>query len=81
MDLFQNMTVERDLPKMIKNSTQLSEHLSKSIHVFIIGSNDYINYYLGTKHNGTIKTDQSITFAKLLIARISEQLEVHYFIY
>jgi len=70
VNLFQN-TVENDLPVMI-NSIELSEHLSNSIYVFIIGTNDYISNYLGTK------TYQSISFAELLITTISDQVKVHY---
>ncbi|XP_022632257.1 GDSL esterase/lipase 7 [Vigna radiata var. radiata] len=74
VNLFQN-TVEKDLAEMINNSTQLCEHLSKSMYVFITGTNDYISKYLGTTYSGTDKIYQSISFADLLIATLSDQFK------
>jgi len=76
INLFQR-TIKKDLPRKIKNPIQLSKHLSKSIYVFSIGSNDYINNYLETKYYDTSKRYLPQPFAKLLIERLSEQFEVN----
>ncbi|KAL5153187.1 GDSL esterase/lipase 7 [Glycine soja] len=77
INLFQR-TIKKDLPRKIKNPIQLSKHLSKSIYVFSIGSNDYINNYLETKYYDTSKRYLPQPFAKLLIERLSEQFEKLY---
>ncbi|KAK7266636.1 hypothetical protein RIF29_19285 [Crotalaria pallida] len=68
-------TVDKDLPRMLNNSTLLSKHLSESIYIVSIGSNDYINNYLDTKYYNTSKCYQPKLFAKLLIHNLSEQFE------
>ncbi|KAJ1413961.1 SGNH hydrolase superfamily [Sesbania bispinosa] len=74
INLFER-TVKRDLPRKLKNSTLLSEHLSKSIYIFSVGSNDYINNYLETKFYDTSKRYLPQPFAQLLIHNLSHQLE------
>ncbi|KAK7266637.1 hypothetical protein RIF29_19286 [Crotalaria pallida] len=71
---FFQATLERDLPKEISNPTQLSEHISKSIYLFSIGSNDYLVNYLSPMSD-TRKLYQPEPFAQLLIDRLSEQLK------
>ncbi|KAJ7971134.1 GDSL esterase/lipase [Quillaja saponaria] len=65
-------TIERDLPK---NSTELYEYLSKSIFIFSVGSNDYINNYLDTKMYDTSKHYTPQTFAQLLTDKLSQNFE------
>ncbi|RDX70190.1 GDSL esterase/lipase 7, partial [Mucuna pruriens] len=77
INLFQR-TIEVHLPREIKIPTQLSEHLSKSIFVFSIGSNDYINNYLETNFYGTSKHYLPRPFAQLLIEKLSKHFEVQY---
>ncbi|XP_019426725.1 PREDICTED: GDSL esterase/lipase 7-like isoform X1 [Lupinus angustifolius] len=74
INLFQR-TIEKDLPQMLNNSTQLSKHLSESIYLISIGSNDYINNYLETMYYNTSKLYLPKPFAKLLISNLSQQFE------
>ncbi|KAK7266639.1 hypothetical protein RIF29_19288 [Crotalaria pallida] len=67
-------TVQRDLRTQITNPTQLSEHISKSIYLFSIGSNDYLLNYL-LPMNTTSKLYQPEPFAQVLIDRLSQQLK------
>ncbi|XP_061366869.1 GDSL esterase/lipase 7-like [Gastrolobium bilobum] len=68
-------TAEKDLPKKLRNPTKLSEHLSKSIYIITIGSNDYINNYLDTKTYDTSKRYKPQPFAQLLIERLAQEFE------
>lgn len=77
VNLFQT-TIKTDLATEIKNPTQLSDHLSKSIYIFSIGSNDYINNYLDTENSNSSKRYQPKSFAELLIENLSLHLESVY---
>ncbi|RZC47551.1 hypothetical protein C5167_040514 [Papaver somniferum] len=73
VDYFEK-TVKSDLPKSFKTPKKISKHLSKSIFVVNIGSNDYINNYLQpAKFNGS-KTHTPLQFGALLISNYKAQL-------
>ncbi|MCL7046379.1 hypothetical protein MKW94_002995 [Papaver nudicaule] len=64
-------TVKTDLPKSLKTQEEVSKHLSKSIFVLQIGSNDYLINYL---HSNSSKTYNPQQFGSLLISTLKEQL-------
>ncbi|KAL5739219.1 hypothetical protein ACOSP7_028138 [Xanthoceras sorbifolium] len=66
--LFKN-TVNLLLRSHFKSAKELSNYLSKSIFVITIGSNDYINNYLGNKRS------DPLSFAQLLVDTLSNQLK------
>ncbi|XP_057447772.1 GDSL esterase/lipase 7-like [Lotus japonicus] len=74
IDLFER-TVSRELPNNLENPTLLFEHLSKSIYLVSIGSNDYINNYLQTNLYDTSERYQPDPYAQLLIDTLSQLLE------
>ncbi|KAI3452170.1 hypothetical protein Pfo_008835 [Paulownia fortunei] len=74
VDFFKR-TVEEELPRHYPNSDELSNYLSKSVFVISIGSNDYINNYLDTQRHDTSKRYSPESFAKLLIDKLSQQLQ------
>ncbi|KAF6175394.1 hypothetical protein GIB67_036485 [Kingdonia uniflora] len=76
IDLF-TRTVNNDLPNQYKTSKELSDHLAKSIFVVIIGSNDYLNYYLMAPMKSKHITSKA--FATSLIGELSNRLEVNNF--
>ncbi|MED6110922.1 hypothetical protein PIB30_047474 [Stylosanthes scabra] len=68
-------TVETNLGVKLKNRNEKShDHLSKSIFLVAVGSNDYINNYLETKFD-TSKRYRPQTFAHLLIHNLSQQFQ------
>ncbi|KAB1211410.1 GDSL esterase/lipase 7 [Morella rubra] len=73
IDLFE-ITVESALPSHFDTSCELSEHLSESIFLLSVGSNDYINNYLDDTYD-TIKRYPPKRFAKLLIDALSHRFK------
>ncbi|KAL2896689.1 hypothetical protein RDABS01_038473 [Bienertia sinuspersici] len=73
--MFEN-TVKNQLASKFNNTTQLSQHLSKSIFIFSVGNNDYINTYFGFLQTRRRFNPQQ--FAKLLIDTLSQQLQKLY---
>ncbi|KAG6720754.1 hypothetical protein I3842_03G076800 [Carya illinoinensis] len=71
IDLFE-ITVKSELPNYIKGSNELSEYLSKSIFIFSIGSNDYINNYLEPDIYSTSKYYPPQPFAQLLMDTLAQ---------
>ncbi|KAF4375926.1 hypothetical protein F8388_010079 [Cannabis sativa] len=71
MGLFE-ITINTELKKKFSNN-EFSNYLSKSIFIFSIGNNDYINNYL-TDPTKRIKYSPQ-TFAQLLINSLAQQLE------
>ncbi|XLU35635.1 hypothetical protein S245_071701 [Arachis hypogaea] len=74
INLFER-TVETNLAEKLKNRKEVYDHLSKSIYLVAVGSNDYINNYLATKYYDTSKLYQPHIFAQLLIHKLSEQFQ------
>ncbi|KAJ8775101.1 hypothetical protein K2173_020105 [Erythroxylum novogranatense] len=74
IELFQH-TVRSELPKQFKTRNQLLDYLSKSLFVFSIGSNDYINNYFQSKlfHQTKIYSPQG--FADHLLSQLSQSFE------
>lgn len=69
-------TVKIQLASKFKTGDQLSQHLAKSIFIFSVGNNDYINTYFGI-----IQTRQHYDppqFAQLLIDALTKKLEKLY---
>ncbi|XP_002525954.2 GDSL esterase/lipase 7 [Ricinus communis] len=76
IDLFK-ATVKLELPKQFKSPKDLSKYLSKSIYIFSIGSNDYINYFdTSIFHFSKHQTPQE--FAQLLLDKLSHYFEKLY---
>ncbi|CAI9758718.1 unnamed protein product [Fraxinus pennsylvanica] len=73
IDLF-NHTVEQELPKHYKTSSEVSDYLSKSVFVITIGSNDYLNYIKPQLLPPKSRYDPQ-SFAKLLIDNVSQQFQ------
>lgn len=73
--LFQK-TVEQQLATHFASKKELSEYLSKSIFMFSIGNNDYINNYLLTLVYDSSKRYTPQQFSQLLVGRLSEALKV-----
>nr|TKS08215.1 hypothetical protein D5086_0000104600 [Populus alba] len=73
IDLFQH-TVKSSLPKHFKGRPkEQSEHLSKSIFVVCIGSNDYMSNYLKLNAYDTSKLYSPQAFAQHLLDKLSAQ--------
>ncbi|PNT40693.2 hypothetical protein POPTR_004G112700v4 [Populus trichocarpa] len=73
IDLFQH-TVKSSLPEHFKGRpNEQSEHLSKSIFVVCIGSNDYMSNYLKPKTSDTSKHYSPQAFAQHLLDKLSAQ--------
>lgn len=75
IDLFQR-TVKSDLPGQFQNPHDLLHYLSKSIFLFSIGSNDFINNYLYIKAFDTSQRYSPQQFAQLLMDALANHLEV-----
>ncbi|XP_008230312.1 PREDICTED: GDSL esterase/lipase 7 [Prunus mume] len=73
IDLFQR-TVKSDLPGQFQNPHDLLHYLSKSIFLFSIGSNDFINNYLYTKAFDTSQRYSPQQFAQLLMDALANHL-------
>jgi hypothetical protein len=80
IDLFER-TVRSELPRHFKSPEELSEHLSKSIFIFSVGSNDYINNYLQPNTYNTSIRYPPQPFAQLLVDSLGQRFEVIYNIY
>jgi hypothetical protein len=77
IDLFQH-TVKSSLPEHFKGRpNEQSEHLSKSIFVVCIGSNDYMSNYLKPKTSDTSKHYSPQAFAQHLLDKLSAQFRVN----
>lgn len=70
INLFQQ-SVKNDLPSQIKNQLQLRNHLSKSLFLVSMGSNDYFLNYLTAKDG--MKPPPEV-FAQFLLAELSIRL-------
>lgn len=74
INLFQAM-VKLELPKHLKSTIEISNHLAKSIYVFSIGSNDYINNYLQKAIYDSSRKYTPQEFANLLLSKLSLSFE------
>ncbi|XP_062103239.1 GDSL esterase/lipase 7-like [Humulus lupulus] len=79
IDLFQT-TIDTELKRKFNKSQDddLSEYLSKSIFIFSIGNNDYINNYLNDSNYKCAtkwKNYSPQTFAQLLVNSLAQQSE------
>lgn len=70
-----NQTVQMELSRHY-NSSELSDHLSKSIFLVAIGNNDYINNYLQPSFYNTSRTYSPTSFAKLIVDALAVQFQV-----
>ncbi|RXH68287.1 hypothetical protein DVH24_028434 [Malus domestica] len=77
IDLFQR-TVKSDLPGQIKNQNDLLQHLFKSIFLFSVGSNDFINNYLEPAVFDTSKRYSRQQFVQVLMDAIARHMETLY---
>ncbi|KAL4185672.1 hypothetical protein AMTRI_Chr10g231870 [Amborella trichopoda] len=73
LDLFQK-TVQQQLPSQFNSSQALQQHISKSIFMVQIGSNDYLNNYLLPEYYPTSRDYTPPAFANLLTQNLSQQL-------
>nr|GMD49831.1 GDSL esterase/lipase 7-like [Ipomoea batatas] len=73
VDMF-NQTVHMELSRHY-NTSELSDHLSKSIFLVAIGNNDYINNYLQPNFYNTSRTYSPTSFAKLVVDALSVQFQ------
>ncbi|MCL7050414.1 hypothetical protein MKW94_014875 [Papaver nudicaule] len=71
-------TVRNDLPKIFSNPEVLSHYLSRSVFVFAIGANDYLNNYLQPQLYNSSKTNSPQQFANLLLDTLGQQLTTIY---
>ncbi|KAL2896017.1 hypothetical protein RDABS01_037801 [Bienertia sinuspersici] len=76
MTLFKR-TVSKHLWRKLKNPTQLSEHLAKSIFMLTMGSNDYLGNYFGDSPD-TRQRYNPQQFTHLLIDTLSLNLQKLY---
>ncbi|XP_059452681.1 GDSL esterase/lipase 7 [Corylus avellana] len=74
IDLFER-TVRSELPRHFKNPEELSDYLSKSIFIFSVGSNDYINNYLQPNMYSTSNRYPTQPFAQLLVDSLGQRFE------
>ena len=73
-----NKTVRENLPSNFKGTAELSEYLSKCLFIVHIGSSDYTNNYLQTKHYNTSKIYNYNEFGSLLTKKLENQLKVRH---
>ncbi|XP_050226884.1 GDSL esterase/lipase 7-like [Mercurialis annua] len=73
IDLFE-ATVESEISTHFKTKNEFSNYLSKSICIFSIGSNDYINYF-DTSANFVLNKHTPQVFAQLLLDKLSHNFE------
>ncbi|PON58057.1 Lipase [Parasponia andersonii] len=66
-------TIELELERKFKNRDEFSDYLSKSIFIFSIGNNDYMNNYLEKKPEERKEDPQ--TFAQHLVDKLAIQFE------
>jgi len=71
------ITVNSVLAPKLKDPTELSNHLSKSIFVVVVGNNDYLNNYLDPLYLAT-KYYSPPQFAEFLLHALSHKLQVTY---
>ncbi|RVW97979.1 GDSL esterase/lipase 7 [Vitis vinifera] len=75
IELFK-MTVKQNLAKEYGSKKELSAYLSKSIFVFSIGNNDYLNNYLQPHQYNSSHRYTPQQFAQLLVDKLSQGLKV-----
>lgn len=78
VDLFKK-TVEEYLPPHVESQARLSKHMSKSIFLVVMGSNDY-GFTFFKKINSTNPLDYTYA-ADYLLEKLADRLEVHKFPY
>ncbi|KAI3924380.1 hypothetical protein MKW98_032581 [Papaver atlanticum] len=71
-------TVRNDLPKIFRSPRVLSHYLSRSVFIFAIGTNDYLNNYLQPQFYNRSKTNPPQQFANLLLDTLGQQLTTMY---
>ncbi|KAL8161852.1 LOW QUALITY PROTEIN: hypothetical protein V2J09_013341 [Rumex salicifolius] len=71
-------TIEWRLKKYYTNPEELSEHLSKSILLFVIGNNDYLNNYMNKAYINTYKKMNPEEFSEFLVNYLARQLKKLY---
>ncbi|XP_021734889.1 GDSL esterase/lipase 7-like [Chenopodium quinoa] len=69
-------TVKKQLSSKFETSTELSQHMVKSIFIFSVGNNDYINTYFGILNTRLQYNPQQ--FAQLLTKKLSLKLQKLY---
>uniref|UniRef100_A0A803LC76 GDSL esterase/lipase 7 n=1 Tax=Chenopodium quinoa TaxID=63459 RepID=A0A803LC76_CHEQI len=69
-------TVKKLSRSKFKTSTELSQHMAKSIFIFSVGNNDYINTYFGILNTRLQYNPQQ--FAQLLTKKLSLKLKKLY---
>ncbi|KAF6175393.1 hypothetical protein GIB67_036484 [Kingdonia uniflora] len=74
LDLFER-TVKEDLRYQFKTPEELSQHLSMSIFLITVGSNDYINHFFVSAFERKHITPQA--FSLVLIDELRKRLEVN----
>ncbi|XP_021296714.1 GDSL esterase/lipase 7-like [Herrania umbratica] len=77
ISLFQ-LTIASDLKKHFDSSSKLSEYLSKSIFLFSVGSNDYLNIYSGNSIFNSSKKNTPQQIATFLSDKLSAHFETLY---
>ena len=75
IELFK-MTVKQNLAKEYGSKKELSAYLSRSIFVFSIGNNDYLNNYLQPHQYNSSHRYTPQQFAQLLVDKLSQGLKV-----
>jgi len=70
------ITATKDLPKAIKDKKKLRKHLSESIYLLFIGSNDY---FPPMNQNITDKFSPE-DFADFLIDELTKHIKVHLYL-
>ena len=74
IEMFES-TIKSQLAPIFDDHAQLSQYLSKSIFLIIMGNNDYINYYFNPLDLSS-KLYDSDQFAQLLVDTFSQQIKV-----
>lgn len=74
IELFRK-TVQDYLPRLFSNEAELRNHLSKSIFLVVVGSNDYSLNYLSSQYN-TSRIFNMVQFADSLVYYLQTQLQV-----
>jgi len=67
-------TVANDLPRIINNKKKLRHHLSKSIYLVSMGSNDYmLNYFNPNETNKNLNPEE---YANYLLEELTSRIKV-----
>ncbi|MDV3140068.1 MAG: hypothetical protein Q8765_02620, partial [Sweet potato little leaf phytoplasma] len=67
-------TVTNDLPKHFKSKEELKHHLSKSLFIISMGSNDYALNYM--RNNSAYKDKNPVQFADYLLEHLASKIKV-----